>query len=173
MALEGLFKDEPPFEPRDFFEEVRIPNQISGVCVNRLLTDTDSRGCLTVLFSEQLGDTIHPPHVYLVETAPKSIRGWVYHKHQHDRLAYTNGTLRIVLYDIREDSPTHGQLNVLEAGTHNKVLLIIPPKVVHGVQNYGNEWAYFVNMPTQVYHRDRPDKSRLPIDHPSIPYRFG
>jgi dTDP-4-dehydrorhamnose 3,5-epimerase len=50
--------------------------------------------------------------------------------------------------------------------------VFIPPFVVHGVQNLGDQEASFVNMPTQAYNPERPDKSRLPIDHPGIPFKF-
>jgi dTDP-4-dehydrorhamnose 3,5-epimerase len=45
--------------------------------------------------------------------------------------------------------------------------------VVHGVQNRGSENAYFINMPTRAYDPAAPDKSRLPANHPGIPYVFG
>ncbi|MDH4986847.1 dTDP-4-dehydrorhamnose 3,5-epimerase family protein [Aminobacter anthyllidis] len=113
-----------------------------------------------------------PPHVYLVTAEPKSIRAWVYHKRQSDRLAYTNGDVRVVLYDLRTDSPTYQKLNILDVGAANKVLLTIPPFVVHGVQNRGMAAATFVNMPTNVYDPENPDKSRVRYDHPGIPYKF-
>jgi dTDP-4-dehydrorhamnose 3,5-epimerase len=113
-----------------------------------------------------------PPHVYAVTAAPGSVRAWVFHKRQSDRLAFTNGALRVVLYDLREHSPTFGRLNVLDVGAENKLQLTIPPFVVHGVQNRGAGAATFINMPTRAYDPSYPDKSRLPYDHPGIPYRF-
>jgi dTDP-4-dehydrorhamnose 3,5-epimerase len=82
------------------------------------------------------------------------------------------GSFRVVLYDLRPDSPTYGVLNVLDVGAANKLQLTIPPFVVHAVQNLGDEDAFFVNMPTRAYDPANPDKSRLPKDHPGIPYRF-
>lgn len=102
-------------------------SRVEGV-FNRLVTYQDERGDLTVLFSE-LHETIAPiPHVYLVTAAPGSIRAWVYHKRQTDCLAFTNGVMRIVLYDLRTSSRTWGVLNVIDAGASNKVLLTIRPK---------------------------------------------
>jgi glutamate dehydrogenase (NAD(P)+) len=65
-----------------------------------------------------------------------------------------------------------GSLNVIDAGEANKLQLTIPPFVVHAVQNPTDEDAIFVNMPTRAYDPAHPDKSRLPKDHPGIPYRF-
>ncbi len=173
MTALNDFIDDKPWEPAiDEFAEVRIENQIDGVVMNRLSANPDGRGQLTVLMSDRHGPDLQTPHVYLVETAPRSVRAWVYHKRQNDRLAYTNGHLRIVLYDLRPESPTYKVLNVIDAGEANKILLTIPPFVVHGVQNPTDTPAYFVNMPTRAYDPARPDKSRLPVDHPGIPYRF-
>src|SRR5262245_30109449 len=166
------FVDDSPWVDDPFLQEFRIDNQIEGVRFNRLVTHEDERGDLTVLISD-LNKTIAPiPHVYLVTAAPGAIRAWVYHKRQSDRLAFTNGSLRFVLYDLRPQSTTYGGLNVIDVGESNKILLTIPPEVVHGVQNRGLTAATFVNMPTRAYDPAHPDKSRLPRNHPGIPYVF-
>jgi dTDP-4-dehydrorhamnose 3,5-epimerase len=167
------FKDDTPWQPRaDEFAEIRVENQIAGVEMRRLTAMADGRGNLTVLMSDRFGEAWRTPHVYLVTAAPHSVRAWVYHKRQSDRLAYTMGQIRVVLYDLRPDSPTHGVLNLLDVGAANPILLTIPPHVVHGVQNLGDAPAQFINMPTRAYDPAYPDKSRLPADHPGIPYRF-
>ena len=173
MLSLGEFVDDSPWvEDVPLLQEFRIDNQIDGVRLNRLLTREDKRGDLTVLISD-LNEVIAPvPHAYLVTAAPGSIRAWVYHKRQSDRLAYTNGSMRVVLYDLRPQSPTYRELNVIDVGGSNRVLLTIPPEVVHGVQNRGLTAATFLNMPTRAYDPAHPDKSRLPYNHPGIPYVF-
>ena len=172
LGLEDFVDDKPWVPKGTEFVALRIENQIQGVELRRLTTNADGRGDLTVLMSDRLGETYRTPHVYLVTAAARSIRAWVYHKRQSDRLAFTNGRLRIVLYDLRPESPTYQALNVIEAGTENKVLLTIPPFVVHAVQNLGDNDAIFVNMPSRAYDPANPDKSRVAVDHPGIPYRF-
>lgn len=172
VALADFVDDRPwtPAEPE--FAEIRIKDQIEGVRLHRLTANVDGRGNLAVLMSDRFGPDQTTPHVYLVTAAARSVRAWVYHKRQTDRLAYTMGHLRIVLYDLRPDSPTYGVLNVIDAGADNKLQLTIPPFVVHAVQNPTDEDTIFVNMPTRAYDPANPDKSRLPVDHPGIPYRF-
>lgn len=172
LRLEDFVEDTPWQPPGAEFAELRIADQIHGVELRRLTTIADGRGDLTVLLSDRFGKAFRTPHVYLVTTAARSIRAWVYHKRQSDRLAYVNGRLRIVLYDLRPDSPSYQALNVIDAGADNKILLTIPPFVVHAVQNLGDEDAFFINMPTRAYDPAHPDKSRVPKDHPGIPYRF-
>jgi len=172
ISLDDFVDDKPWADDAPLLEDVVIERPIEGIRVQRLLTRADSRGHLTVLLSDLEEKVAPPPHVYWVTAEAGSIRAWFYHKRQIDRLAYTNGDLRVVLYDLRPGSPTHGQLNIVDVGSANKVLLTIPPFLIHGVQNRGKQAATFVNMPTRAYDPAQPDKSRLPFDHPGIPYRF-
>ncbi len=144
---------------------------IGGVTVAPLLGMSDRRGTLYELLTARDGEIEPIVHVYRVHAAAGSVRAWVYHKWQHDRLSFTEGAFRVVLYDIRQDSPTCGLLNVMDVGVDNPCRLRIPPFVVHAVHNRGDD-ASFVNMPTRAYDPARPDKFRLPPDHPGVPYRF-
>ena len=172
IGLEDFVDDRPWVPAGPEFAELRIDNQIDGVRLHRLTANADGRGNLVVLMSDRHGEDQVTPHVYLVTAAARSVRAWVYHKRQSDRLAFTKGLLRVVLFDLRPDSPTYGVLNVIDAGEANKLQLTIPPFVVHAVQNPTDEDTIFVNMPTRAYDPSNPDKSRLPKDHPGIPYRF-
>jgi dTDP-4-dehydrorhamnose 3,5-epimerase len=172
LTLEDFVADRPWTPSQPEFEELHVDNQIDGVELRRLEMKADGRGNLVVLMSDRFGDKYQTPHVYLVTAAARSVRAWVYHKRQSDRLAYVRGRIRVVLYDLRPDSRTYGAVNVLDVGEANKVLLTIPPFVVHGVQNLGDEDTFFVNMPTRAYDPAYPDKARVPKDHPGIPYRF-
>jgi dTDP-4-dehydrorhamnose 3,5-epimerase len=168
------FAADTPWQPSETpLAQVTVDGQIDGVVMNRLQTKADGRGELTVLMSDLYSADGVTPHVYHVLAAPKSVRAWVYHQRQSDRLAYFNGTFRVVLYDLRPDSPTYGALNVLNLGAENPVLLTIPPFVVHGVQNMSDQPGYFINMPTRAYDPVNPDKLRIANGHPGIPYVFG
>jgi dTDP-4-dehydrorhamnose 3,5-epimerase len=172
VTLEDFVDDKPWVPQGPEFAEVRIENQIAGVELRRLEQKADGRGNLVVLLSDRFGEGYVTPHAYLITAAARSVRAWVIHKRQSDRLAFTRGRVRVVLHDLRPGSPTHGVLNVIDVGAANRVLLTIPPLVVHGVQNLGDEDTVFVNLPTRAYDPSNPDKARLPKDHPGIPYRF-
>jgi dTDP-4-dehydrorhamnose 3,5-epimerase len=174
LTLEDFRVDTPWLEPSAPLSPFAISDQINGVELHRLVTHADVRGDLTVLLSQQyLPDAQTPPHVYLVTAKPGSVRAWVYHKHQSDRLAFTEGEMRVVLYDLRPSSPTYKRLNVIDAGADNPLLLTIPPLVIHGVRCRGATDTRFVNMPTRAYDPTNPDKCRIPWDHPGIPCRFA
>ena len=84
----------------------------------------------------------------------------------------SQGTIQVVLYDAREDSPTHGLVNDLCFSEHNRALFTIPAGVWHALKNVGDKDALFVNMPTRAYDHADPDKFRLPLDNDVIPYRL-
>lgn len=172
--VEEFAKDRP--KERDAAaegEENLIPDAIAGCSAIRLVGNEDDRGFLIELLTTR--DRLIEPivHVYQVYARPRSLRAWIYHKEQSDRLCFTNGHFKLVLCDIREDSPTYRRVNELVVGDDNRVLVTIPPLVVHGVQNLGTATSSFVNMPTRPYHHADPDKYRLPADAPLLGYSFA
>jgi dTDP-4-dehydrorhamnose 3,5-epimerase len=101
------------------------------------------------------------------------MRGWVVHLEQNDRLFVYAGVLRVVLYDARTESDSYGRLNVFHFGDHDRALVSIPAGVYHAVVNVGDGEAAFINLPSQPYRHDDPDKYRLPADTDVIPYRLA
>lgn len=166
------FVPDRPFEPRRPIAQPPIQDLIEGVSLTPLLRNEDSRGALTVLLTTHDGPIDPIVHVYQVSALPGSVRAWVYHARQDDRLAFTTGSFQVVLYDIREGSRTRHMLNKLILGSERPTLLRIPAFVVHGVKNIGPETATFLNMPTTAYDPAWPDKCRLPADDPRVPYSF-
>jgi dTDP-4-dehydrorhamnose 3,5-epimerase len=147
-------------------------DMIHGVSTRTLAVHTDERGSLCELLTTR-DEAIDPiVHVYQVTAAPGAVRAWVYHRGQDDRLAFTQGRFRVALYDIRQNSPTCHMLNVFVLGREQPTLLRIPPYVIHGVQNIGDEASTFTNLPTKAYQPGAPDKCRLDASDMRVPFRF-
>ena len=144
---------------------------IDGVVLTQLIRQFDPRGSLSELLTMRDGSTEPIVHVYQVTASAGSIRAWVAHRRQDDRLAFLNGRYRIALYDIRPGSPTFGLLNAFVLGVDQPSLLRIPADIINGVQNLGDA-AAFINMPRTAYDPSDPDKRRLPPDDPRVPFRF-
>src|SRR6185369_1375669 len=161
-----------PKSPAERSTPQTTPDLIDGITLTSLVPNTYESGSLTELLTTRDGPIEPIVHVYQVSAAPGSIRAWVYHRHQFDRLAFTNGRFEIACYDLRPESRTAYRLNVFVLGSHEPFPLRIPPNVVHGVRNASTEWATFINMPTKAYDRNVPDKSRLPYVDARIPYVF-
>ena len=154
-------------------EGERLGPRIDGVLVRPAKVQVDERGSLTEIYSEAWSFT-DEPLVYVYQTTIRVgvVKGWVIHYEQDDRLFFDDGAVKVVLYDARAGSPTHGLINELFFGSANRALLRIPAGVFHAVRNIGESEARFVNLPTRPYNHEAPDKSRLPADTDAIPYRL-
>ena len=148
--------------------------RIEGVVVRYQRPIEDRRGEVLEVYRPSWGIHDDPlVYVYQVRIRPGAIKGWVSHHSQADRLFTIAGALRWALYDDRPESPTHGLVNDLVLSDRAPALLIIPRGVWHAVQNIGTADAIFLNMPTQPYNHAAPDKVRLPLGTPRIPFDFG
>lgn len=146
---------------------------IHDVRIRSAVTHPDERGTICEIYNPAWNFSDTPVvYVYQVTVRPGRIKGWVVHYQQDDRVFVSQGVLKIVMYDPREESPTHGMLNELCISEHNRGLLFIPRGVYHALQNVGTTDAMFINMPTRAYSHADPDKYRLPLNNDLIPYRF-
>jgi dTDP-4-dehydrorhamnose 3,5-epimerase len=152
-------------------EGERLSDFIDGVRLRPAVTQSDERGTVTEIYDPSWGFT-DEPLVYVYETTvhPGQKKGWIVHLEQDDRLYFSFGAAKIVLYDARPASPTNGLVQELFLGAANRGLLRIPAGVFHAVVNVGPTELRFVNVPTQPYRHERPDKYRLPTDTSAIPY---
>jgi dTDP-4-dehydrorhamnose 3,5-epimerase len=94
-----------------------------------------------------------------------TIKAFHWHKHQDDLWFIGTGHAKIVLYDQREDSPTKGETQVIEAGTDNYKLVLIPVGVVHGYKVTSDEPCLLFYHVTKEYNPTEPDEERIdPFD---------
>jgi len=154
-------------------EGERIAEFIDGVQLRPAITHSDERGSLTEVY-DPAWDVTDDPLVYVYESRihPGQKKGWIVHFEQDDRLFFSVGSAKVVMYDARTASPTRGLVQELFLGSANRGLLRIPAGVVHAVVNVGPDEVRFVNMPTRPYRHERPDKLRFPHDTDAIPYRL-
>lgn len=110
--------------------------------------------------------------VIAVTLRARAISAWHCHRHQTDRIAVVLGSIRLVLHDARDDSPTRGALQVHLLAPMRPTLVAVPPGVWHGLQNLEDSPAIFVNVFDRAYRHDDPDEWRLPADTDAIPFRF-
>lgn len=146
---------------------------IDGMVVRELVTHTDDRGTVFEIMDERWG--VHPDPVcfsYVFTIRPGAIKGWGLHRHHEDRYALLYGEMELVLYDAREESSTRGQVSKMVLSEHRRQLVTVPRGVWHADRNIGPRDVVAVNFPTVVYNHAAPDKLRLPIGTPEIPYTF-
>jgi len=146
---------------------------IEGVVIKRLKVIPDERGRLMEILRRDDEMFSGFGQVYMTTAYPGVVKGWHYHKKQYDNMAVVKGTMKIVLYDGRQDSPTYKEMNEFFAGEHNPILVHIPPYVYHGFKCVSQEEAIVVNTPTEVYDYDQPDEFRIHPHENDIPYDWG
>jgi len=133
---------------------------IMGVEIRELANVLLETGSLTEIFRDdwQPGDVAR--HVFQRLIPPGQVSAWHAHAATVDRLFCGYGTVRITLYDGRENSPTHGRANVLRTGRERPQLITVPPGVWHAVVNIGAVDALLINAASQPYDHSRPDHWR-------------
>ena len=146
---------------------------IEGVKVKTLKVIPDERGYLMEILRSDWEEFEQFGQVYVTAVYPDVVKGWHYHKIQSDHFGCVSGMAKVVLYDGREGSPTHGEVNEFFMGYLNPILLKIPPGVMHGFKGIGDEITLIVNVPTEVYRYDQPDEYRLPAHTDEIPYDWS
>jgi dTDP-4-dehydrorhamnose 3,5-epimerase len=151
----------------------RIATRIEGVKVHQQVTQQDERGTLTELYSPFWGfDDIPLVFLYTVTIRPGMAKGWAVHHDQVDRYFFWGGSIKLVLYDDRPESPTYRMINELYFSELNRSLVLVPPHVYHAVQNVGTTEGLMINLPSEPYHHEDPDKYTLPLNNDLIPYKF-
>jgi dTDP-4-dehydrorhamnose 3,5-epimerase len=143
---------------------------IDGVQVRKLRLIPDERGFLLEMLRSDWPEFEKFGQTYITAVYPGVVKGWHYHKIQTDHFVCIQGMAKVVLYDGREGSCTHGQINEFFMGPLNPILLKIPKGVCHGFKGISEEMALIVNVPTETYDYEHPDEYRVPAHSPEIPY---
>ena len=146
---------------------------IDGVRVRKLRLIPDERGFLLELMRCDWEEFEKFGQVYVTAVYPGAVKAWHYHKLQTDHFVCIQGMAKVVLYDAREGSPTHGEVNEFFMGPLNPIMLKIPKGVYHGFKGISAEMALIVNVPTELYNYEEPDEYRLPAHTEEIPYTWA
>jgi dTDP-4-dehydrorhamnose 3,5-epimerase len=148
----------------------RLPD---GMILRDVPLHTDERGTVIELLDPRWN--WHPDPIvfaYAFTIRPGVVKGWGLHERHEDRYALIAGEMELVCYDEREDSPTYGEVSKLVLSEHRRQVVNVPAGVWHADRNIGSTDVVVVNFPTIQYDYEAPDKLRLPLDTPRIPYRF-
>ena len=155
------------------FEGKRIASSLDGATRRSVPTHVDDRGFLVELFNPAWDFVTQPfAYAYATTVRPNYAKGWGMHKEHDDRYFLLFGEVEIVLYDVRPESSTCGQISIVRMSEYDRGLLTIPAFVWHALRNLGAKDAVVVNFPTVAFDHENPDKYGLPLNTPVIPYSF-
>ena len=142
---------------------------IEGVVLKDLVTHTDERGFFREIirvtddfFAEGFGQWSHSLMYQGVAKA------WHIHQRQTDWWYVATGVLKVVLHDLREDSPTRGEtIELLMGDSQLGRVLKVPPGVAHGCKAVSG-LVHLFYITSHTY--DPSDEGRIAHDDPSIGY---
>ena len=141
---------------------------INGVAIKQLKRWCDDRGFFTEVIKDG-EETFHEvKQTSYTETLPGVIKAFHWHKKQWDVWFVIKGMAQVVLYDLREESETKGEIQVVVCGADNPVLISIPPGVAHGYRVLGNERVGLLYHTSEAYDPANPDEERIDFDDPKI-----
>ncbi len=143
---------------------------IKDVKTKNLKVIPDERGRLMEILRQDDSLFLKFGQVYMTTTYPGVVKAWHKHEKQADNVACIQGMIKLVLYDPREKSSTHKEVNQFLIGIHNPMLVQIPAGVHHGWMCVSKEEAIIVNIPTEAYNYEHPDEQRLDPHDNEIPY---
>jgi dTDP-4-dehydrorhamnose 3,5-epimerase len=148
----------------------RVGPTIAGVTLKRTRHIVTANSLTTEAFRSDWPETGAPVgHVIHVAMDSGRLSAWHMHRRQTDGLFVLAGRMLIVLYDGRENSPTHGTIMSLRLDGQDPLLVRIPPLVWHGVKPLLGP-ANFLNIISHPYNYEDPDEWRLPADTDQIPF---
>jgi dTDP-4-dehydrorhamnose 3,5-epimerase len=174
MTTDDLTPAVIPDRARSEEPDAVMARKIAGVKIERIPGHHDHRGSLFPFIDFATPFWADPPapivHGYLFTIRPGRIKGWGLHKKQADRYFVLSGSLRVVLYDARADSPDQGNVCEFFFTPQSAGLVHIPPGVWHATQNWGKTLGRVANFPTVRFNPEDPDKYRTDVHGGTVPF---
>ena len=144
---------------------------IAGVKIVPLKQIVDERGKIMHMMKATDPHFIKFGEIYFSCAWPGTVKAWHIHQTMTVNNVVLSGRAKLVLYDIRKDSPTQGELQEIFLGEDNYVLVQIPPGIANGYKAYGDKLVILANCATEPH---RPEEMlRLAPDTPEIPYDWS
>ena len=146
-----------------------LAGNLDGVVVHTPPIQIDHRGSLVEMFT--IPDFWAEDFAYAYQSSirPGMLKGWFAHEHKTDRYHLVSGELLLLLHDDRPESPTRGSTQKLLLSERSVRQVLIPPGVWHLSVNVGTDEAILINLPTELYRHDNPDRVHLPFTTEHIP----
>ncbi len=144
---------------------------ISGVEIIPLKQIPDERGKVMHMLRADAPHFERFGEIYFSVVYPGVVKGWHIHREMTLNYAVVSGTIKLVLYDPRADSPSRGEIQEIFTGEDNYFLVKIPPGIYNGFKGTGVKPAIVANCATIPYSPD--EISRLEPFSKEIPYDWG
>jgi dTDP-4-dehydrorhamnose 3,5-epimerase len=145
---------------------------IEGVQVVPLRRIEDERGAVRLMLKAADPHFAGFGEIYFSSVHPGVVKAWKYHRRMWANYACILGSIKVVLFDDRPGTPTHGALLEIEIDDRDRYsLVVIPPRVWHGFQGLGESQSMLANCASEPSDPDELER-RDPGDE-RIPYRWS
>jgi len=144
---------------------------IEGVKVIPLRKIVDERGKIMHMLKATDPHFIRFGEIYFSTAWPGTVKAWHIHQRMTVNNAVLSGHAKLVMYDLRESSPTKGELMEVYLGEDNYCLVQIPPGIANGYKAYGDKEVILANCGTESH--DPKELLRLPPFTDKIPYDWA
>ena len=124
---------------------------IEGVEVLPLRKIVDERGMVMHMLKNTDPHFQEFGEMYFACGYPGVVKAWHIHKEMPLNNCCVVGMIKLVLYDGREGSSTHGELMELFIGEDNYCLVKIPPGITNGYKAFGTQMAVLANCATMPH----------------------
>lgn len=146
-----------------------ILGPIEGVHIEERKKIADERGTIYHgVRADQLRNNFG--EVYFKKIYKGVINGWHTHESLYLNYLCIYGMVKLVLFDMRKDSPTYRNLQEIFIGEDNYCMVHIPPGVANGSKGMGNPFSIMCNIcseahnPAIKYLRIDPASDEIPYD---------
>ena len=147
-----------------------IKSFIQGVEIIKKNQIVDDRGIILHMLRVDDKNYKKFGEIYFSTINPNKIKAWHFHKLMTLNYAVVHGSIKLVLYDDRDESKTKGTLQEIILSNENHYLVSIPPKIWNGFCSSDNKHAILANC-SDIPH-DKEEIIRLPFDDPKFPYKW-
>ena len=144
---------------------------IDGVKIVPLRQIVDERGKVMHMLRATDPHFIEFGEIYFSCAWPGAIKGWHVHETMILNNAVISGRAKLVLYDLRENSSTKGELQEVFLSEDNYCIVQIPAGVANGYKAYGDKMIILANCTTEPHDPD--EVTRIDPFTPEIPYDWS
>ncbi len=142
---------------------------IEGITITPLKQILDERGKVMHMLRRDDEHFQQFGEIYFSTVRPNVVKAWHLHHKMTLNYCVPKGKIKFVLYDVRENSSSNGEVQELFLGTDNYNVVTVPPGIWNGFKGLDVEESIVANCasiphdPKEIV-RENPDSSLFPYD---------
>jgi dTDP-4-dehydrorhamnose 3,5-epimerase len=143
---------------------------IDGVAIYPLKHISDERGSVMHMLRSDASCFTSFGEIYFSVVKPGVVKAWKKHQRMAQNFAVPVGQIKLVIYDDRDHSPTHGLVQEIIIGVDQYFLVHIPQMLWYGFQGLSSTDAMIANCATIPH--DPAEVERVEQTSALIPYKW-